>query len=114
MNVENAIENKNLCELARANGKCEKPYDVLLYYAYQECEDGIYHAFEAVDPDKEHDADAIINQLGKLLDCGPEDHGIYFNSNAMYIRLPDEVVQKIKSDAINEYMARNAENTKTN
>lgn len=35
------------------------PYQVELYYACQECESGIYHAFEAVDPAANMDGDKM-------------------------------------------------------
>ena len=83
-----------------------KRYQVNLFYGYEEGEDGIYHSFQAEDPDVLSDTDWIESHLADLLDSKPEDPG--FNWNCMYIDLPESVVMKIRKDAVRDYLSRNA------
>ena len=41
---------------------------ILLYYGFEEGECGIYHAFEAVDPEAPGDDGGIADRLAELLD----------------------------------------------
>lgn len=79
------------------------PYQVELYYAYQECESGIYHAFEAVDPAANVDDDKMAEKLADTLDTFPEDER--FSCKSMLIRLPASVVQMIEDNALKGYFA---------
>ena len=72
--------------------------NVELYYGYQECEDGIYHAFSLEDPKKAPNADNIADELASLLDTTPEDQR--FNWNVMEVRLPDTVVEQIRNSGV--------------
>ena len=76
-------------------------YKVELFYGYEEHEQGIFHAFDAVMPQANVDDDAIVAKLAEQLDCTLEDDR--FNWNSMYISLPEELVAKIKADAVKEY-----------
>ena len=67
---------------------------ITLNYGYQECEDGIWHAFEATDPSKNVDDDEIAERLADLLDTTPDDDR--FNWDCMDIQIPESVVERIK------------------
>lgn len=77
-------------------------YQIELHYGYQECEDGIYHAFEASDIEDRVDCQEVAERLAGLLDCTPEDE--HFNWNSMYIALPDKTVERIKQEGRSEMM----------
>ena len=72
--------------------------NIQLYYGYQETEDGIYHSFSAEDPKNLPDNSNIADELAGLLDTTPEDQR--FNWNVMEIRLPDTVVERIRSSGV--------------
>lgn len=78
-------------------------YQIKLYYGYEEHESGIFHAFQATNPDEEVDSNAIGRDLAEQLDREPDDD--CFNWDSMYVDLPDSVVVKIKADAVKEYLA---------
>lgn len=78
-----------------------KSYQVQLYYGFQETEDGIYHAFEATDPEGAPD-DKVPERLAELLDTTTSDDR--FDYNLMPIRLPDSLVDRIRNEAVQEYM----------
>ena len=63
-------------------------HQIKLHYGYQECEDGIYHAFETSDIEECADSREVAARLAGLLDCTPNDES--FNWNSMYVALPAE------------------------
>ena len=71
-------------------------YQINLHYGYQECEDGIYHAFETSDIEDRTDSSEIAVTLAGLLDCTPEDDR--FNWNSMHIALPEKTVERIRAE----------------
>lgn len=77
-------------------------YQIELHYGYQECEDGIYHAFETSDIEECTDSRDIAARLAGLLDCTPNDGS--FNWNSMYIALPEKTVERIKQEGRSEMM----------
>lgn len=77
-------------------------YQIELHYGYQECEDGIYHAFEATDIEERADSREVAERLAGLLDCTPDDER--FNWNSMYIALPEKTVERIKQEGRSEMM----------
>lgn len=82
-------------------------YKVELFYGYEDHEQGIFHAFEAVAPGASVDQFAMQQRLADALDCTAEDidEG-RFNYNSIYINLPDELVAQIKADAVKEYLEK--------
>lgn len=80
----------------------EKTYRIELYYGYQECESGIYHAFDAVDPQERHNDDKMAVKLSDTLDTTPDDDNFHYNS--MHILLPASVVARIRADAVNDFL----------
>lgn len=74
-----------------------KQYEVELCYAWQETEDGIFHAFEVVDTRSSIDHNAIAKKLAGLLDTTPDDER--FDWNYMRVSLPESVVTHIQSEA---------------
>lgn len=80
----------------------EKKYEIMLYYGYENNESGIYHAFEAVGPNEDIDDDEMGAQLAGALDLDADDSRFAFN--AMHIKLPESVVERIKADAVKEYL----------
>lgn len=79
-----------------------KTYEVELYYGYEDGESGIFHAFEAVDPNADTDSEEMAANLAKLLDLELDDGS--FNWDSMPIRLPDSLLERIKADAVQEYL----------
>lgn len=77
-------------------------YQIELHYGYQECEEGIYHAFEASDIEDRVDCQEMVATLADLLDCTPEDDR--FDWNSMYIALPEKTVERIKQEGRSEMM----------
>ena len=80
----------------------KKTYRIELYYGYQECESGIYHAFDAVDPHGHHDDEKMAVKLSDTLDTTPDDDNFHYNS--MRILLPSSVVARIRADAVNDFL----------
>lgn len=77
-------------------------YYVNLNYGYQECEDGIYHAFIAEDTNNLKEADHIAVELASLLDTTVDDQR--FNWDCMNIEIPESVVKQIQQDAVQKCM----------
>lgn len=77
-------------------------YQIELRYGYQECENGIYHAFETSDIEECADSREVAARLAGLLDCTPDDER--FNWNSMYIALPEKTVDRIKQEGRSEMM----------
>lgn len=71
-------------------------YQIELHYGYQECEDGIYHAFETSDIEECADSREVAARLAGLLDCTPNDET--FNWNSMYVALPEKTVERIRAE----------------
>ena len=71
-------------------------YQIELHYGYQECEDGIYHAFETSDIEECADSREVAARLAGLLDCTPNDES--FNWNSMYVALPEKTVERIRAE----------------
>ncbi len=80
----------------------QKPYQIELFYGFEECEDGIWHAFEVCDPDTFPCEDEIGQKLANTLQVSPNSFSFKFDS--MYINLPESVVEKIRADAVKEYI----------
>jgi len=76
-------------------------YHLELVYGYVEDDDcGIYHAFEALDPNsKDTDYEEVAKELAEMLDTTPDDS--CFNWDVMDIALPDSLVKAIQADAVN-------------
>lgn len=85
-----------------------KKYQAELFYGYQECESGIYHSFELVDPDAHTDVFAASERLAELLDTKPGSPD--FNFDTMYVALPESLVERIKTDAVREYLEKRSKN----
>lgn len=81
-------------------------YYVNLVYAYENGENGVYHAFEAIDP-KQKTTRKIIKNLAEMLDLTPTHPNFYHNT--MQICLPNSVIDKIKTDARKEQNAATAD-----
>lgn len=77
-------------------------YQIELFYGYEDGECGIWHSFEAHDPDAQTDGDEVKERLADSLDIS--SGSIYFNYDSMYIDLPESLVKKIKEDAVKEHM----------
>ena len=71
-------------------------HQIKLHYGYQECEDGIYHSFEASDIEECADSREVAARLAGLLDCTPNDES--FNWNSMYVALPERTVERIRAE----------------
>ncbi len=84
-----------------------KPYHIELCYGYQECESGIYHSFVAIDPLGQHDDEKMARKLSATLDTTPDDAS--FKHNSMQILLPAEVIERIRVDAVNDFLTSMAE-----
>lgn len=76
-----------------------KGYEVELCYAWQETEEGVYHAFEVVDTEQSVDYDTVTEKLAGLLDTAPDDERFHWNS--MRISIPESVINRIQADANN-------------
>ena len=74
---------------------------ILLYYGFEEGECGIYHAFEAVDPEAPGDDGGIADRLAELLDCKVGDDR--FDYNSMLIQLPGLPGQSHQGRAVKEF-----------
>ena len=79
-------------------------YQVELHYGYQETDCGIFHSFVAADPEEIVDVISIGGKLAESLDTTINDSN--FNFDCMNIALPDSVVERIKNDAIREFLER--------
>ena len=77
-------------------------YQIELFYGYEDGECGIWHSFEAHDPDAHIADDEVKERLAYSLDVSSDSD--YFNYDSMYIDLPESLVKKIKDDAIKEHM----------
>lgn len=77
------------------------PYAIRLYYGYEEtASDGVFHAFIA------GDTKGKSGNMGKALkDMLEPSEDSCFDWDSMHIALPDSVVNRIKKDAIREYLA---------
>lgn len=71
-------------------------YEIELNYGYQECENGIYHAFEATDTLETVSYEDMGNKLAHLLDCEPSDER--FSWAQMRIALPEMTVERIRME----------------
>ena len=71
-------------------------HQIELHYGYQECEDGIYHAFEASDIEERVDSREVAERLAGLLDCSPDDED--FDCKSMRITLPKRTVERIRAE----------------
>lgn len=83
---------------------------ILLYYGFEEGECGVYHSFEAVDPDARTDDDEVANRLAELLDCQVGDDS--FDYTSMFIQLPTTLVERIKAEAVQEHLKASKETEK--
>ena len=83
---------------------------ILLYYGFEEGECGIYHAFEAVDPEAPGDDGGIADRLAELLDCKAGDDR--FDYNSMLIQLPASLVERIEAKAVQKHLKASKEITK--
>lgn len=85
-------------------------YQINLFYAWENGENGIYHAFETTDPNMEANPYKIEEKLADLLYLKPDDEN--FNIKNMNISLPDSLVERIKADGVREYLANQEEQGK--
>lgn len=94
--------NAGLVYVAEKIPEQQKKYQAELFYGYQEGECGIYHSFELTDPEAAEDTTELAEKLAGLLDTklGSDD----FNFDSMYVDLPATLVERIKADAIREYL----------
>lgn len=79
-------------------------YQIKLYYGIEDSESGIYHAFEARDPEADC-CDNVEEVLANMLDKDADDPD--FSWNSMYINLPDSLISRIKADGVREYLHKN-------
>ena len=84
------------------SGSKPKKYQAELFYGYHGCECGIFHAFELTDPDVSTDRRELAKKLADLLDTKPENDD--FNYNSMYVALPEPLVERIKAEAVKEFL----------
>ena len=75
---------------------------VLLFYGWQEGDEGVYHAFKMEDPAGEADDEEIAKELADMLDTEPMADD--FNFTDMYVSLPQSLVDRIKADGVKEYL----------
>lgn len=70
-----------------------------LFYGYVTSENGdVYHAFEALDPERDSaEDDAVVSDRAALLDTTSDDPD--FNWDSMYIELPASLVKAIQDGA---------------
>ena len=76
-------------------------YQIRLYYGWEEHESGIYHSFVADDPHNDFDA-AVAGRLADMLDVAVD--GNSFLWTAMYVDLPQSLIERIKADGVREYL----------
>lgn len=74
-----------------------KVHEVELCYAWQETEEGVYHAFEVVDAELSVDYNAVAEKLAGMLDTTPQDK--YFCWNSMRVSIPESVVKRIQLES---------------
>lgn len=88
--------------MSKVHAYCPE-HQIKLYYGYQtgECYE-VYHAFEATDPAETADEDKMEIHLAELLETTPDDED--FDYGAMYIRLPEPVVNRIKAEGVQEHL----------
>lgn len=79
-------------------------YQVKLYYGYETSETGVYHAFQALPPGAKVDSFEIGKELAEQLDRDIQDDNFYYG--CMHIELPNELIAKIKEDAVREYLTK--------
>lgn len=77
-------------------------YQALLFYGWQEGDEGVYHAFKMEDPAGEADDEEIAKELADMLDTEPTADD--FNFTDMYVSLPQSLVDRIKADGVKEYL----------
>ncbi len=77
-----------------------KTYEIELCYASLEAEDGIFHAFEAVDAEEKVDYDAVADNLAGMLRTTTND--ARFTMDSMRIKLPETTVSRILAEASGE------------
>lgn len=77
---------------------------VQLNYGYQECEDGIYHAFTLEDPEQIRDSDETAKVLAELLDTTPDDDR--FGWNSMFLELPRKTIDCFRERGRQELLAK--------
>lgn len=74
-------------------------YQVKLCYGYEQNEDGsIFHAFEAIGPDESPVDLSIDKKLCDVLEADKDN----FDWDWLFLALPDSIVSKIRSDAVEE------------
>ena len=77
-------------------------YQIKLFYGFEETECGIFHAFEAIDPEVGHDDAVIAEKLAEDLDNEPDSDN--YACRSMYVNLPVTLIERIKQDALKEYI----------
>lgn len=85
----------------------QKKYQAELFYGYQESESGIYHSFELADQCTHTDVFEVSGRLAELLDTKPGNPDFTFGT--MYVDLPEPLIERIKAEAVMEYLAKCAE-----
>lgn len=77
---------------------------VQLNYGYQECEDGIYHAFTLEDSERIGDPEETAKVLAELLDTTPDDDR--FGWNSMFLELPRKTIERFRERGRQELLAK--------
>lgn len=80
----------------------QNKWQVELFYGYEDGECGIFHSFIAEDPEPSAQNREVPEALAEML--GIESDSQDFNWDSMYIELPSTVVEKIKAEAIAEFL----------
>lgn len=76
-------------------------YQVKLCYGYEQNEDGsIFHAFEAIGPDESPVEMSIDKKLCDVLEADEDN----FDWDWLFVALPESIVSKIRSDALEDMM----------
>lgn len=80
---------------------------ILLYYLWQECDEGVYHSFAAADAEVyTKDDDSIVRRLEEMMDCDLNDPHTRADWSCMYINLPQSAVDRIKKKGAEEVAKR--------
>ena len=82
-------------------------YYINLNYGYEQTESGIFHSFIALSPDMHVNDNKMETLLAIMLDADPVESN--FDWNSTFVDLPDDLIEKIKQDAIKEYLEKNKE-----
>lgn len=80
---------------------------ILLYYLWQESDEGVYHSFAAADAEfRMKDDDSIVQRLEEMMGCDLDDPDIRADWDCMFINLPQSTVDRIKKKGAEEAAKR--------